>query len=198
MGQVLSTYSALNLGDVLPTSVHLWEVFHKLLMIMSPPAVVVAEWLRRWTRNPLGSPRAGSNPADNDRYCNFRGSRYEKKASVKCSLQAQSHTWAIFRQHWKWFRSIATEEFITSSCRGREVKAMDSKSIGVSPRRFESCRQRWLIELQSVLLLKGCDVKYCWVWTTSQISYLLGLFSFELLLVMCDVFHNFFCMIIKD
>ena len=27
--------------------------------------VVVAEWLRRWTRNPLGSSRAGSNPADN-------------------------------------------------------------------------------------------------------------------------------------
>ena len=26
--------------------------------------VVVAEWLRRWTRNPLGSPRAGSSPAD--------------------------------------------------------------------------------------------------------------------------------------
>ena len=25
--------------------------------------VVVAEWLRRWTRNPLGSLRAGSNPA---------------------------------------------------------------------------------------------------------------------------------------
>ena len=25
--------------------------------------VVVAEWLRRWTRNPLGSPSAGSNPA---------------------------------------------------------------------------------------------------------------------------------------
>ncbi len=32
--------------------------------------VVVAEWLRRWTRNPLGSPRAGSNPAD---YAAFRG-----------------------------------------------------------------------------------------------------------------------------
>lgn len=26
--------------------------------------VIMAEWLRRWTRNPLGSPRAGSNPAD--------------------------------------------------------------------------------------------------------------------------------------
>lgn len=24
--------------------------------------VVVAEWLRRWTRNPMGSPRTGSNP----------------------------------------------------------------------------------------------------------------------------------------
>ena len=27
----------------------------------------MAEWLRRWTRNPMGSPRAGSNPA----YCAF-------------------------------------------------------------------------------------------------------------------------------
>ena len=27
-------------------------------------SAVVAEWLRRWTRNPLGSARAGSNPAD--------------------------------------------------------------------------------------------------------------------------------------
>ena len=25
---------------------------------------IVAEWLRRWTRNPMGSARAGSNPAD--------------------------------------------------------------------------------------------------------------------------------------
>ena len=27
----------------------------------------MAEWLRRWTRNPMGSPRAGSNPA----HCGF-------------------------------------------------------------------------------------------------------------------------------
>ena len=33
--------------------------------------VVVAEWLRRWTRNPLGSSRAGSNPADNEIFCFF-------------------------------------------------------------------------------------------------------------------------------
>ena len=32
--------------------------------LFSKMNVVVAEWLRRWTRNPLGSPRAGSNPAD--------------------------------------------------------------------------------------------------------------------------------------
>ena len=30
---------------------------------------VVAEWLRRWTRNPLGSARAGSNPADCACFC---------------------------------------------------------------------------------------------------------------------------------
>ena len=40
-------------------------------------AVVVAEWLRRWTRNPLGFPRAGSNPADNEFFLiDFHGSSY--------------------------------------------------------------------------------------------------------------------------
>ena len=29
----------------------------------------MAEWLRRWTRNPLGFPRAGSNPANNVALC---------------------------------------------------------------------------------------------------------------------------------
>ena len=32
------------------------------------------------------------------------------------------------------------------SCRGRVVKAMDSKSIGIFPRRFESCRQRVILK----------------------------------------------------
>ena len=45
--QVLSVYQVSSYNEKLP-SIH----------------VVVAEWLRRWTRNPLGSPRAGSNPAD--------------------------------------------------------------------------------------------------------------------------------------
>ena len=34
--------------------------------------VVVAEWLRRWTRNPLGSSRAGSNPADYEIFFLFK------------------------------------------------------------------------------------------------------------------------------
>jgi hypothetical protein len=33
----------------------------------------VAEWLRRWTRNPMGFPRAGSNPADCDNFLIFEG-----------------------------------------------------------------------------------------------------------------------------
>ena len=33
-------------------------------------AVVVAEWLRRQTRNLLGSARAGSNPADDEVFVN--------------------------------------------------------------------------------------------------------------------------------
>ena len=34
--------------------------------------VVVAEWLRRWTRNPLGFPRVGSNPTDyGEVFCNI-------------------------------------------------------------------------------------------------------------------------------
>ncbi|KAK9969782.1 hypothetical protein ABG768_027929, partial [Culter alburnus] len=40
------------------------RVLHESCTEDSSSAVVVAEWLRRWTRNPLGSPRAGSNPAD--------------------------------------------------------------------------------------------------------------------------------------
>ena len=31
--------------------------------MMLPDFAVMAEWLRRWTWNPMGSPRAGSNPS---------------------------------------------------------------------------------------------------------------------------------------
>ena len=42
---------------------------------------------------------------------------------------------------------IVRLELQVYSCGGRVVKAMDLKSIGVSPRRFESCPQRFLFFL---------------------------------------------------
>ena len=33
-----------------------------IALILTLHADEVAEWLRRWTANPLGSPRVGSNP----------------------------------------------------------------------------------------------------------------------------------------
>ena len=83
---------------------------------------VVAEWLRRWTRNPLGSARAGSNPAD-------------------CAYFSASSAHLLLPNGLK--RScICLLVRKRQCCRGRVVKAMDSKSIGLCPHRFESCRQR--------------------------------------------------------
>ena len=48
----------------------------------------MAEWLRRWTRNPLGSPCAGSNPADYVAYFIF--SFFQMQYSVVhliCAIQ---------------------------------------------------------------------------------------------------------------
>ncbi len=59
---------------------------------------VVAEWLRRWTWNPMGSPRAGSNPAGCAgsfwrRCCGFVGVTIVGRASKqKCA--PQSEVWA--------------------------------------------------------------------------------------------------------
>ena len=39
----------------------------------SPPAAVVAEWLRRWTRNPMGFSLTGSNPVRDDTPFEYQG-----------------------------------------------------------------------------------------------------------------------------
>ena len=44
---------------------------------------VVAEWLRRWTRNPLGSARTGSNPVDCDDF-------WEETYFSDCGLQTNA------------------------------------------------------------------------------------------------------------
>ena len=62
----------------------------------------MAEWLRRWTRNPLGSPRAGSNPAD---YVTFVLSKVLKTSII--------------------FNYIEPNRNTAEGSRGRVVKAMD-------------------------------------------------------------------------
>ena len=51
--------------------------------------------------------------------------------------------------------------YITNSCRGRVVKAMDLKSIGIFPHRFEPCRQRYVFTdktLRSLLYEHPCTL----------------------------------------
>ena len=65
----------------------------------------MAEWLRRWTRNPLGSARAGSNPADYDHFfspsslsfslilmtrCVTSGTHQAKQATVIISTRSRA------------------------------------------------------------------------------------------------------------
>ena len=85
----------------------------------------MAEWLRRPTRNQMGSSRAGSNPADCEYILPF------------------------FRKHLLMIHDICTIDIyytrfllILLTCsHGRVVKAYDLKSDEIFPRRFESC---WL------------------------------------------------------
>ncbi|KAL1254274.1 hypothetical protein QQF64_016503 [Cirrhinus molitorella] len=150
-------------------------------------AVVVAEWLRRWTRNPLGSPRAAricaraplptesrhaagpfcvrtagtasrepvarrdrivvstlrcgrSNPGSNPGH----GSQLRRgRPAPFRHLTLQLGFAPTFGRHP--VLPASSQESRRPSARrsrGREVKAMDLKSIGVSPRRFEPCRLR--------------------------------------------------------
>ena len=84
----------------------------------------MAEWLRRLTWNQMGSSRAGSNPADCEDILPFFGNI--------CRL---------FRIHapLAYIKQVFTH--LLSCSHGRVVKASDSKSDGIFPRRFESC---WL------------------------------------------------------
>ncbi|KAL1254240.1 hypothetical protein QQF64_016469 [Cirrhinus molitorella] len=150
-------------------------------------AVVVAEWLRRWTRNPLGSPRAaricaraplptesrhGAGPfcvrtagtasrepvARRDRIVvsTLRCGRSNPGSNPGHGSQLRRGRPAPFRHltlQLGFAPTFGRHPVLPASSqesrrpsarrsRGREVKAMDLKSIGVSPRRFEPCRLR--------------------------------------------------------
>ena len=47
---------------------------------------------------------------------------------------------------------IKSEKLRRASCDGRVVKALDLKSNGVSPRRFEPCSQRYLFYIFGTFL----------------------------------------------
>ena len=84
-----------SLHTLVYTSLVFMSTIYLLLKCVSIP-VVVAEWLRRWTRNPLGSPRAGSNPADYDGNFNLRIAAGESKAgSAQKFTQSIILAWRI-------------------------------------------------------------------------------------------------------
>ena len=68
----------------------------------------MAEWLRRWTRNPLGSPRAGSNPTDYGNLlfcCECAGAKRGRKPDAigakrgkkkRCQARENGGNWFLF------------------------------------------------------------------------------------------------------
>ena len=60
----LTNMSAITALSVLLTLT--WEIDMFACTVAQKGQAVMAEWLRRWTWNPMGFPRAGSNPAHSD------------------------------------------------------------------------------------------------------------------------------------
>ena len=130
----------------------------------------MAEWLRRLTRNQMGSSRVGSNPT---RSGTIFDEKWESSISslVPCKKMITmgfepTIFWFVVRRLIRW----ATRPMLTrkkcevhgsqfswrrilwmhhmrvnrhSSCDGRVVKALDLKSNGIFPRRFEPYSQRY-------------------------------------------------------
>ena len=108
------------------------HLYYTCLQTRNGTYAVVAEWLRRWTRNPLGSARTGSNPVGSESFgvyfilLAFYG--LSINVDIACTFVASMVS------------NLASRVF--KGWRGRVVKAMDLKSIGLCPHRFEPCRQR--------------------------------------------------------
>ena len=70
---------------------------------VSADLVVVAEWLRRWTRNPLGSPRVGSIPTDY-----YNGFTFHEVSLLKPGLRQGRGSQSMFCNVLmsRWFASL--------------------------------------------------------------------------------------------
>ena len=106
---------------------------------------VVAEWLRRWTRNPMGNARTGSNPVYSDTFPSTctnvpkftRHATFERQLPFEIVYFQVIIDLAACRN--------GSLSIVIVGCGGRVVKALDLKSNGQCPRRFESCPQRFLL-----------------------------------------------------
>ena len=108
------------------------EVEHSALNLFAPAAM--AKRLRRWTRNPMGSSRAGSNPA-----------RSEIIFVLKKEIQLWKGSHPSSSSHWNDEVEHSALNLNAPAAMGELLK---SKSKGIFPPRFESCSQRDLFVLQ--------------------------------------------------
>ena len=100
----------------------------------------MAEWLRRWTRNPMGSSRTGSNPVHSANFLlPFAPFIPIPHSCLLISLSIP------LKSGISWVSSSLLAWQKPSSCDGRVVKALDSKSNGIFPHRFKPCSQRHII-----------------------------------------------------
>ena len=129
----------------------------------------MAEWLRRLTRNQMGSSRVGSNPTHSDVIILKKGVitllTYTWKTCMHSTNYSfgrciQNNPYDLHGTHKgkkkniyfflygmiQYFvnPSLLNKKYLANnSCDGRVVKAFDSKSNGIFPRRFESYSQRY-------------------------------------------------------
>ena len=133
----------------------------------------MAEWLRRLTRNQMGSSRVGSNPTRSGEF--FKVTRYSKtknfvendhdgirthnlliRSQTPYPLGHATDAWSQkqppqgFMEKIIWWYNLIihhAKQTENVSCDGRVVKALDLKSNGIFPRRFEPYSQRSFIQI---------------------------------------------------
>ena len=94
----------------------------------------MAEWLRRWTRNPMGSSREGSIPA-----------RGEIIFVLKKEIQLWKGSHPSSGSHWN---DEVEHSALNWNAPAAMAEWLNSKSKGIFPPMFEACSQRDLFALQ--------------------------------------------------
>ena len=109
---------------------------------------VMAEWLRRWSWNPMGSSRAGSNPARSETFCNT-ATRYLKQK----------------RRNGKYYRSLQTTWTNQQEQKDTERQAGTVLWINLRTRSLIGCRRVDLFPARSDIFRWGIQK-----WHREQLS----------------------------